>query len=288
MSDDELLPTKPDRGAPLVATFTRGLAVVLSLALVFTAAAYAYVAYAHPDRSLQSVATWAGVAWLGTALAAIGLLRAEESRLQRELRTARTGTAIIRDMVLRRRQRLPLAMRLVTSTLGTAALLLVEGDRSAALDALAASSPLMRTGRLRRLRDVIEADAERASGSAAGVSRCIEALLAAPRIGNREADRYRTHVLVKAILQKGDGEHARPLMTELAEAADEEERPYAVWLRVWFDLEDEAGKPLEDGALRVAALLARTHGAEDLVKKLDARLAALAGEEPIADGSAPE
>jgi hypothetical protein len=265
---------RSERGAPLVATWLRWAAVVVVEIVAVIGIAYAYVSVAHSGRTLASLDAWIIFASVAIALMAFGLLRAEESHLQRELRTARTGTAIIRDMVVRRRQRLPIFLRVLTTHIGTAAVLLADGERAAALDAISGPSPFMTTGRLRRLREVVEADADRASGSIAGVSRAIERLRASSPIGNTEADRYRAHVLVKATLQQTDPAVAQAVLDEVSAATDEEIRLYAVWLRVWFD-DADAGK-LSEPELRMAALLARTHGAEELVRKLEERIAKLA------------
>jgi hypothetical protein len=102
------------------------------------------------------------------------------------------------------------------------------------------------------------------------------------RIGSREADLYRTHVLVKALLEQGDAEGAGEVARELDASRDDEERVYVVWLRTWFDLDvnlpaaDLPWPPLSQGELRMAALLARAHGADKLVEKLQARMAAIA------------
>ena len=58
-------------------------------------------------------------------------------------------------------------------------------------------------------------------------------------IGNREADLYRMHVLVKAILEQGDADTAIDLVEKLAASTDDDERVYAAWLRVWFDLDEQ-------------------------------------------------
>lgn len=273
--EDDVIVVHVDRGAPLVATGARAAAIALIGAAIVVGLAYAYVTFTHGARTLASLWPWIAVGCVSLAVVSFALLRSEESRLARELRTARTGTPLIRDMVLRRRQQLPVFLRVLTTTYGTAAVLVAEGDRSAALDHLAAASPLMRVGRIRALRELVEADAERASESLAGLSRCIERVRAMAPIGNVEADRYRVHVLVKAVLQQGDAEIADALIEEIAQSKDDEVRPYGVWLRAWFDLDEGRPAPTE-GELRMAALLARTHGAADLQKKLDERIAALA------------
>ncbi len=114
-------------------------------------------------------------------------------------------------------------------------MLLADGDLAGAQDELGANVLFARGGRLDQLRAVVEAEELRAGGTAGGLSRCIEQLRALPAIGNREADLYRTQVLVKAILQKGDAEYAQELCGELEKAADVEARLYAVWLVVWFE-----------------------------------------------------
>ena len=154
----------------------------------------------------------------------------------------------------------------------------------------------MQGGRLSALRAVVEADIERSSGSSGALERSIATLEGRERIGHREADLYALHVLVKAILEDGDTPAAVKLAHQLGESPDDEERLYAVWLRAWFDfdvagetgggdggdgradestsekggLEDDAPwAPLSDGDIRLAALLARAHGAEKLVEKLE-------------------
>ena len=57
---------------------------------------------------------------------------------------------------------------------------------------------------------------------------------------------------------------------------------YATWLRVWFDLDAEAAgyrhawPALPEGQLRMAALMARAHGADKLVEKLEERVSSIA------------
>jgi hypothetical protein len=206
---------------------------------------------------------------------------------------------------------LPFLARWSSSKLGAAAVLLADGDREGAIDALAAASVLMRGGRLDRLRAIVDADLERKAGTAAGLERCVQRLRQATPVGNREADLYRVHVMVKAVLEQGDGVAAVELATSLGRSADDDERVYATWLRVWFDLDGEggdagessepgdessepgdegsepgdaadggdAGEPwpaLSEGDLRMATLAARAHGAESLVSKLTLRLSAIA------------
>jgi hypothetical protein len=271
---DEDVVIRVDRGVPLVATWPRWASVVVTEAAAVVGLAYAYVSFTHAGRTLASLWGWIAFAVIAGALTALGLLRSEESRLSRELRTARTGTAVIRDMVVRRRQKLPIFLRALTTPLGTAAVLLADGERAAALDLLVGFSPFMSVGRLRQLRELVEADSDRATGSMAGVGRAIERLRAAEPLGNREADRYRAHVLVKAVLQQSDTAVAQAVLDEVAASGDEEVRLYGVWLKVWFD--DTEAEKLSEPELRMAALLARTHGAEELVKKLDERIAKLA------------
>ena len=233
------------------------------------------------DRSFVSF-VWLIVAFTTVeALVVLAVLRAEEARLARELRTARTGTPVLRGMVVRGRQQAPLLTRLFSTRLGAAAVLLQSGDREAALDAMAAGSALMQGGRLDALRAVLDADAEGATGTSVGLERCVQRLLAMDPLGNREADLYRTHVLVKALLQQGDPSGAIDLARALEDSGDEEDRIYAAWLRVWFDLEaaaDERGewRPLGEGELRRATLLARAHGADQLVELLEARIRSVA------------
>lgn len=269
--------TKPlviARGAPLIAAPLRWLAFAAGEAITFALLGYGFIAFTHSKRTFGSLAIPIAIAIGVAGLATWAMLRAEEARLARELRTARSGTATMRGMVISRRQKLPVVLRLFATTLGTAAVLLADGERSAALDALAAGSPIMTGGRIQRLRAIIEADAERASGTSVALERAVHKLHTATRIGNREADLYRTHVLVKAVLEQAAEETATELYAELAKSSDEEERLYAVWLRTWFELEGDAAGANE-GELRLALLLARSQGAEELVKRLEASLEVL-------------
>src|SRR5579883_337681 len=173
---DEESAASIDRGAPVVATWTRWLAFAAGEALAVVGLAYAYLSF---SRSKDTLASWAlpvAGACVALALVTLAMLRAEEARLARELRMARSGTPSIRSMVLRRRERAPLFLRFFSTTLGTAALLVAEGERSAALDAISASSPLMAGGRSDRVRALVEADAERLVGSPAALDRALRAL----------------------------------------------------------------------------------------------------------------
>jgi hypothetical protein len=274
------------RGAPLVATLPRGgIAVGVVLGLYFAVSrvvlARLHIETQGPGAGLINLMDGAllvslAFLWLG--------LRAEESRLGRELRTARTGSPELRALAHRQRRQTPLLARFCATHLGTAAVLLADGDVEDAHRELRANALLARGGKLEALRAVVEADELRAGGTGPGLVRCIERLRSMAPTGNREADLYRTHVLVKAILQKGDAESAQELCAELEKADDEEARLYAVWLVVWFEGEDdpeatyrEAATPGEpssfaEGDLRMAALLARTQGAEKLVERLEERL----------------
>jgi hypothetical protein len=280
MSDEQLEPR--GRGAALVATWLRWALSAGGLALAFVGAVQAYVVFTHSERTLASFGWLLAVACSVEALLVLAILRAEESRLARELRTARTGTGVLRGMVARRRQQSPFLARLFATRLGMAAVLLADGDRSGALDALAGGSPLMQGGRLQKLRSIVDADAERASGTAVGLERCVQQLRALAPLGNREADLYRTHVLVKALLEQGDTDTALELIGELEKTGDDEQQLYVAWLRVWFDLDAESADyrhtwpALEEGQLRLATLMARAHGAEKLVEKLEHRVSAIA------------
>ncbi|HEX3346070.1 MAG TPA: hypothetical protein VHS09_15910, partial [Polyangiaceae bacterium] len=278
--DDVLEPT--DRGAPLVATWLRGVLSAGALGLAFVALVEAYIRVSHVDRTLASFAVLVAAVVVAEAVLVFVLLRAEESRLARELRTARTGTAVLRGLVAQRRQQTPFLGRLFATRLGLAAVLLADGDREGAVEVLSRGSPMMQGGRLRGLRAVVDADVDRASGTAAGRERCIDALRAAAPLGNREADLYRMHVLVKALLEQGDAEAAVEVLGTLEPSRDEEQKLYVAWLRVWFDLDAEAADyrhnwpALPEGQLRLATLLARAHGAEKLVEKLEQRVSAIA------------
>jgi hypothetical protein len=269
-----------ERGAPLVATLPRMLGLILGSAALAVGLGYAYLSITHAKhagtqipKTLADIAVPIGLAVVLLALLIVVMLRAEESRLQRELRTARTGTPLIRGLILSRRQKMPLLIRLLSTTLGNAAVLVAEGDRGVALDVLAQNSALMKGGRLSLLQQVIDADVERALGTPVALERAIQRLSAMDRIGNREADRYKTHVLVKAILGKADLDAAEKVIPGIEASPDEEERLYAVWLRTWFEIE---GGTASEGELRLAALLARSQGADELVKKLDEKIAAVA------------
>ena len=273
------------RGATLVATWARWAVSAGALGAAFVGGLELLLRFTHSERSLTSLAGTIVVAWAVEGLVILALLRAEESRVTRELRTARTGTAMLRSMASRRRQQAPFLARLFAARLGTAAVLVAEGDRAGALDLMSGGSPLMRGGRLDRLRDVVDADLERATGTSVGLERCVQRLRAMEPIGHREADLYRMHVLVKALLEQGDAEGALEVAGDLEHgaqgAADEERQLYATWLRVWFDLDTEPGDAwpaLPEGQLRMAALMARAHGAEALVKKLEERVSSIARE----------
>jgi hypothetical protein len=137
--------------------------------------------------------------------------------------------------------------------------------------------PWAKRGTLDDLRQVVEADLTRAQGTESALERAIKSLYAMDPLPHQEGERYRVHVLVKALLEQADGLTARNLCEELASHADEELRVYAVWLRVWFDL-DHLPKPSEPDA-RLALLLARTHGAEQLVLRLTGLLEAMTPKE---------
>jgi len=272
-----------DRGFPIVATPSRWLFSTAALVAAFVAAVEGYLGFTHVGRTLASFA-WL-IALVAVAVTALvhATLGAEESRLTRELRTARTGTGVLRGLVARRRQQVPLLARLFSTKLGLAAVLLADGDREGALEILRNGSPvMMRGGRLDCLRAVVDADLERAGGTSAGLERCVERLRAMDPLGNREADLYRTHVLVKGLLQQGDPDEAIEILAALEPSRDDEQQLYVAWLRVWFDLDAEAAgyrhawPALAEGQLRMATLLARAHGAEKLVEKLEERVSSIA------------
>jgi hypothetical protein len=280
MPDDVLEPT--DRGAPLVATWIRWAVSAGALGVAFCVVVEAYIRFTHVDRTLASFASLIAVVCVTEAVLVFAILRAEESRLTRELRTARTGSAVLRGLVARRRQQTPLFARLFATRLGLAAVLLADGDRDEAVHVLSGGSRVMQGGRLRELRAVVDADLERATGTSAALERCIQELRDMPPLGNREADLYRMHVLVKALLEQGDPESAVEVLGTLEPSGDEEQQLYVAWLRVWFDLDAEAADyrhnwpPLPEGQLRMATLLARAHGAEKLVEKLEQRVSSIA------------
>ena len=273
------------RGTPLVATLARaGAAAAILLGSYFALSRFLFEKL-HVDTRGPG-ALWIDMmdgALLVSLLFVWLALRAEESRLARELRTARSGSPELRSLALRQRQKMPFLARFCATRLGTAAVLLADGEVDAARDELRANPLLARGGALDRLRAIVEADEARARGTAGGLERCIEALRALPPTGNREADLYRMHVLVKAILQKGDAARAQELCAELETSQDDDLRLYAVWLVVWFEAEEptergyreaaEPSAPLAEGDLRMAALLARAQGADALIERLEERLA---------------
>jgi hypothetical protein len=260
-----------DRGAPLVATRTRWLAFVAGETAVLYALGSAYVAANASKVTIRGIAPWLAVGVVAAMVVTYAMLRGEESRLARELRTARSGSAAMRSMVLGRREKTPPLLRFLSTSIGMAAVLVADSDRSNALNALSASSVLMSGGRLTLVRDLVAADADRAAGTKAMLDRCVEAVRAVPPIGNAEAERYRAHVHVKALLELGDGEAASALYDDLVASKDEEIRVYAVWLRVWFEIDTPSNAT--EGEVRLALLLARAQGAVDLAKKLEGDLA---------------
>jgi hypothetical protein len=279
MSGTEAAMGSPARGAPLVATWRRWAACAAAVALAFVVALQGCLLVMH---SVDSVASHAGELAVAIGVSAVmlyWLLQAEEARLARELRTARTGTPALRSMVAGRRLQAPLFARPFSTRLGTAAVLLADGERASAVDLLTAPAPLMGGGRLSRLREIVEADAARADGSPEALDGCIARLASREPLHNREADLYALHVLAKAVLERGDSETAAALETRLAGTGDGDERPYLLWLRTWFDLDGGRagdGRSGDDAELRLAALLARAHGAEKLVAKLEERASAIA------------
>ena len=222
----------------LLATRGRWLAGALGLAALAAGGAGALPASmgTSGQRIGWSLAIWAAMS------AAFGLyLRGEEARLARELRIARSGTPVQRGVILRRRRPAPYfglamfwyaAVRVVaalgSTTLGYAAVLIASGELDAAEAALGGPGRYLSFGALRELRTVVEADAMRAIGSEASLGEAIRALYAMPAIDHVEAERYRIHVLVRALLEQGDLATARSLVDELAEHPDEDRRVYAV------------------------------------------------------------
>jgi hypothetical protein len=279
---EEASPNAPS--VPLVSSLPRWAVSSLAGIAALVAANDAILVLSHVKPTLAMFTRVLAFGAPAIMVIVFALLRAEESRLARELRTVRTGTAMLRSLIVGRQQ-LPFLTRWSTTKLGTAAVLLADGDRFGATEALRTSSVFMRVGGLEKLRSFVEADVERSAG-AGGLDRCIDRLRNVELTGNREADLYRLHVLVKAVLAKGDADTGDELARELGGQSDEE-RVYATWLRVWFELDapmseadgDEGGEPwppLTEGDLRIAILAARPHGAEQLIAKLAERLSAIA------------
>jgi hypothetical protein len=272
-----------------------------ALAGGFVAAVEGYLVFTRSERTLASYAVPLALGCALAALLVLALLRAEESRVARELRTARTGTEALRSLVLRRRSQAPFFARLFSTGLGTAAVCLAEGDSAGAIDAMRVGSALMRGGRLDALAEVVDADVERCRNNSVSLERCVQRLRSMSQLPNREAELYRLHVLVKALLQQGDAEGAAELVEELDKggAAGEgprdndgtadDRRMYATWLRVWFDMDAPEGdyrtaaaQPIPEGDLRMAALVARSQGAEKLLEKIETRLSYVA--QPASSG----
>jgi hypothetical protein len=280
MVESEEMKAAP-RGLPMVATWARCGAATVVLGFALLVVARAYLTLSHADRSLASLVPILVAGWSILAGLLWAMLRTEEARLARELRIARSGTSVLRAIAMQRGQRGPALARLLSTRLGAAAILVADGSRTDALDALSGGSPLMMGGRLEKLRSIVEADLERATGGP-GLDACSRRLQAMAVIGNREADLYRTHVLVKALLERGDAETSLELAQKLETSPDDEERVYVAWLRAWFDFDAEASRgarswrTLAEGELRMAMLLARAHGADKLVEKLEARVAGIA------------
>jgi hypothetical protein len=271
------------------------------------AAVEAYLVFTRSERTLASYAVPLALGCAAAALLVMALLRAEESRVARELRTARTGTEALRSLVLRRRSQAPFFARLFSTGLGTAAVCLAEGDSAGAIDAMRVGSALMRGGRLDALAEVVDADVERCRNNSVSLERCVQRLRAMSPLPNREAELYRLHVLVKALLQQGDDDGAAELVEELEkgivvgegprdnsgngagqgardnDGTADDRRMYATWLRVWFDMDAPEGdyrtagaQPIAEGDLRMAALVARSQGADKLLEKIEARLSSVA------------
>src|SRR5579884_2000325 len=121
-------PFRPPRGVPLVATWTRWAASASAVAAGLVLLAEGCVLVAHSGRTLASFGGWLVLACAVQAPLVLALLRAEELRLSRELRTARTGTPALRAMVAHRRAQAPFFARSFSSGLGTAAVLLADGE----------------------------------------------------------------------------------------------------------------------------------------------------------------
>lgn len=271
----------PARGArSLVATPVRWAAGTGLLSTGVVLAWEATLAIVHSAHSEWSSVGLFVLSAVPLGLLVLVILRAEEARLSSELRTARTGSPVLRAMAAQRRDRAPLVARLFATKLGVAAVLLADGDAATARLQLHGASPLAQGGRLDQLRAIVDADLDRATGTPAGLVRSTQQLRELAPIGNREADLYRLHVLVKAVLEGGATDVALELAQGFAVSSDPEERLYATWLRAWFDLDTVASDltwpPIEEGELRLASLVARAHGAQSLVAELEGRLATIA------------
>jgi hypothetical protein len=267
-------------GPKLLATPARWSAGILLLAGLAWAAAAGLPPWFGPERERLPICA---IAWAVLSGALWLYLRGEEARLTHELRVARGGTSVQRRTLLRRRRPTPyfgIAMfwyaavrvlaALASTTLGYAAVLVAEGDLQAARAALGGFAQLLALGPLRELKTVVAADLERAVGTEESLATAIKALFSTPPMAHVEAERYRVHVLVKALLQQGDEATARAVAEDLKGTDDGELRVYSVWLRTWFEW-THLDAP-SDADVRMALLLARTHGAVDLVARLEAAL----------------
>ena len=250
--------------APLVMTWSRLLVVAAVAAALGVGLANLVPANVAEQNSRVLPVVMEVVA---VSLVAFWVLRGEESRLARELRSARTATPALREQAIRRRRSAPYWSRWFSPTLGTTALLLAEGNAPAARVRLDANPRLFGFGTIVRLAEVVEADLDRASGGPAELEGAIARLAKMEPLAHQEAERYRVHVLVKAILEQGDVATGRGLADELSARPDEELRVYVVWLRTWFDLDHLPTSSEAD--VRLALLLARSHGADELVSKLE-------------------
>jgi hypothetical protein len=229
----------------------------------------------HDGSELLQSPTVLGIAAIFAGAMALGVvqhLRAEEGRLLRALRTVRSGTASLgaRQKGLRAGRRVWI-VALISTTLGEAIAAIADGDLAYAEAALVGDSWLARGGPMRALRAVALADLERARGGESGLGHCIGALMEQGQLPHAEAERYRTHVLVKAILELGDFETARALADDLAKTQDPELAVYLVWLRAWFELEHLPAP--EPPLVRLAVLAAKNHGALELVRRLEPAVA---------------
>src|ERR1700716_1029367 len=118
------------RGLPIVATRARWAtaSVVVGIAVLFIGRGY--LTLAHAERSLGSLAPILVTTWVLLAGLLWKMLRTEEVRVARELRIARSGTSGLRTIAAQRRQQGPSFARLLSTKLGTAALLVADGSRS--------------------------------------------------------------------------------------------------------------------------------------------------------------
>lgn len=194
------------------------------------------------------------------------VLRAEDRRLARELRMARTASPLLRAAALARRQTLPKLLRPFSCTLGAAALSVADGDKGLSLSFLAQNPPFARGGELSVLSTLVTKDIARLGGSTAGLEEIVATLFDLSP-SHPEVLRYRAHVLARAVMQRGDPAFAEAYLDAFGESSDPDIRAYGLWVRAWFE---EGAIDVAPEVFGLATLYARSLGAVPLVQRLEA------------------